>query len=83
MRIPRSGQLSTLGDKLEKGKSIQRLWPKKNSASIPGPTWAPVKGSWGQIISSFGGQMSRTISASRSASSGQSPWVMATRWVSG
>ena len=33
---------------------IYRLLPKKKSASIPGPTWAPVKGSWGQRISSLG-----------------------------
>ena len=31
-----------------------RLLPKKKSPSIPGPTWAPVKGSWGQTISSLG-----------------------------
>lgn len=56
-----------------------RLCPKKNSASIPGPTWAPVKGSWGHMISSLGGQISLIRRASASASSGQSPWVMATR----
>lgn len=56
-----------------------RFLPWKNSASIPGPTWAPVNGSWGAIISSMGLAASVIISASSWASSGQSPWEMATR----
>ena len=56
-----------------------RFLPWKNSASIPGPTWAPVKGSWGAMISSLGMATWQIISASSWASSGQSPWEMATR----
>ena len=56
-----------------------RFLPWKNSASIPGPTWAPVNGSWGAMISSLGMATWQIISASSWASSGQSPWEMATR----
>ena len=52
--------------------------PMKNSESIPGPTWLPVNGSCIEIISSLGSAISLTIAASVSASSRQSPWLMAT-----
>lgn len=56
----------------------QRPSEKKNSPSIPGPTWEPVKGSWGQMSSSFGCAISVIRSASARASARQSPWEMAT-----
>ena len=52
--------------------------PKKKSASMPGPTWEPVTGSWGQKISSLGFATAQILSASARASSSQSPWEMAT-----
>ena len=56
-----------------------RFLPWKNRASIPGPTCAPVNGSWGAMISSRGWAMAQIMSARACASSGQSPWEMATR----
>ena len=63
---------------MSKKYEVQRSVPWKNNASMPGPTWAPENGSWGQIISCFGLAMALTFSASAWASSKQSPWEMAT-----
>ena len=52
---------------------VHRSLPKKNSPSMPGPTWEPENGSWGEISTGTSGVISRIIFFSFSASSMQSP----------